>query len=345
MPAPTIHVVDLSAGDADIVATLGEACREVGFFLVVHHGVDAAVESEAWELTRAFFDLPLADRLQVAMPEPGYPYGYAPFAYESLASSLGDVTPPDLKETYTVGPPEDLAAIGRDPDEAWARLPTPWPTALPNARSVYRRYYDAMAELAARLLSFGARSLGLGADHFAPLIDRHVSALRMLNYPPLAQPPKPGQLRAGAHTDYGTLTILRQEQRPGGLQVLAPSESGRSRDGAPGAAASREWIDVDHVPGSFVVNLGDAMARWTNDRWRSTLHRVVVPPIGSDADARAESSGETRRQSIAFFHNANWDAVIECLAPCTDPQDPPRYVPIAAGPHLMAKFRSTQAVT
>jgi len=87
------------------------------------------------------------------------------------------------------------------------------------------------------------------------------------------------------------------------------------------------WHGVDPVPGSFVVNLGDAMARWTNDRWRSTMHRVLVP------------SG--RRQSIAFFHNANWDAVIECLPTCLAAGEVPKYAPIAAGPHLMQKFTST----
>ena len=85
---------------------------------------------------------------------------------------------------------------------------------------------------------------------------------------------------------------------------------------------------------SFVINLGDAMARWTNDRWRSTLHRVVTPPD--------DVASTARRQSIAFFHNANWDAVIDCLPTCLDPGESPRYAPVTAGDHLMSKFRSTQ---
>jgi isopenicillin N synthase-like dioxygenase len=92
-------------------------------------------------------------------------------------------------------------------------------------------------------------------------------------------------------------------------------------------AADGTWLDVVPEPGALVVNLGDAMARWTNDRWRSTMHRVVVP--------------ERRRQSIAFFHNANWDARIECLPTCLDADGAARYAPIEAGPHLMHKFRST----
>ncbi len=93
------------------------------------------------------------------------------------------------------------------------------------------------------------------------------------------------------------------------------------------------WADVPAVPGAFVINLGDAMARWTNDRWVSTMHRVVLPP--------ADAGPAARRQSIAFFHNANWDAVIECLPTCLDPGETPRYPPVAAGPHLMSKFQST----
>ncbi len=85
---------------------------------------------------------------------------------------------------------------------------------------------------------------------------------------------------------------------------------------------------------SLIINLGDAMARWTNDRWRSTLHRVVTPPAGVAATSR--------RQSIAFFHNANWDAVIECIPSCLAVGESPRYPPVTAGEHLMSKFRSTQ---
>ena len=98
-------------------------------------------------------------------------------------------------------------------------------------------------------------------------------------------------------------------------------------------APDGQWEPVAHVPGAFVVNLGDAMERWTIERWRSTLHRVVLPPPGSGSTAR--------RQSIAFFHNANWDARIECIPTCLEVGDVPSYPPIEAGPHLMAKFRST----
>jgi isopenicillin N synthase-like dioxygenase len=100
--------------------------------------------------------------------------------------------------------------------------------------------------------------------------------------------------------------------------------------------ARDHWLDVPPVPDGFVVNLGDSMAQWTNDQWRSTLHRVVAH---GDADGRSPA-----RQSFAFFHMANWDAIIECLPTCLAPGAVPRHAPVLAGPWLMSKFTSTVAV-
>jgi isopenicillin N synthase-like dioxygenase len=135
--------------------------------------------------------------------------------------------------------------------------------------------------------------------------------LRLLNYPPLPVL-KPGMTWAGEHTDYGILTIL-WSPNSGGLQ--AKNRAGR-------------WLDVDAAPDTFVINIGDLMMNWTNDRWVSTLHRVVP------------TSGDTtrRRQSIPFFYNPNPDALIECLPTCTDAQHPPKYVPILARDHLQMKI-------
>jgi isopenicillin N synthase-like dioxygenase len=185
---------------------------------------------------------------------------------------------------------------------------------------VMRDYYDQLAGLVHRLMTRMAIALDLPADVFDTAIDRHTSALRLLHYPDLSDHDvEQGQLRSGVHSDYGTLTLLRQDDAPGGLQV---------RD------VGGSWHDVPAVDGAYVVNVGDALERWTNDRWRSTLHRVVVPaePPWRDCD----------RQSIAFFHNANWDAVIECLPGCAEPGVAPTYPPVTAGRHLMDKFRSTQ---
>lgn len=303
-----VPVVDLSLPDAP--SALDDACRRVGFLTITGHGIDPDVVDGAWSTARAFFDLPLADRLQVAMPRPGYPYGYSPLAGETLARSLGETAPPDLKQSFAIGPVDPPRHRFADSDEEFAWSENLWPTALPQMRSAWERYYRDLSGLAARLLRIMALGLDLPSTHFDALIDRHTSAMRALDYP--GGDAAANQLGASAHTDYGTLTILLADPVQGGLQVQDPAGT---------------WHDVEAQPGTFVVNLGDAMARWTNDRWRSTMHRVVPPPA--------------RRQSIAFFHNANWDALIECLPTCLTPGATPRYAPIAAGPHLMQKFQST----
>ena len=306
-----VPVVDLGATNAPEL--IDEACERAGFITILGHGVADAVVADAWNSARAFFDLPLADRMAVAMPRPGYPYGYSPMAGETLTRSLGAVSEmavaPDLKESFAIGPVDRPTHTITDPDESFAWSENLWPAELPTLQPAWEAYFRAMSDLAARLLQLMAAGLGLPSTHFDSMIDRHTSAMRALNYPAVEHE---GRLGASAHTDYGTLTILLADPVVGGLQL----------EGADGV-----WHNVDAVPGSFVVNLGDAMARWTNDRWRSTMHRVQVPT--------------KRRQSIAFFHNANWDAVIECLPTCLPTGEIPKYKPIAAGPHLMQKFQST----
>ncbi len=170
-----------------------------------------------------------------------------------------------------------------------------------------------MEHLATTLMEAFAVGLGLEDDAFDPFIDRHGSALRLAHYPalPSGETHPAGRFRAGPHTDYGTFTVLWTDGEAG-LQV-------HSVEGG--------WVDVDTVESALLVNVGDLLARWTNDRWRSAMHRVLA-------------TGSGRRLAIPFFHNANWDARIECIV--SDGQ-PPRYPPTTAGAHLMAKFRSTVA--
>ncbi len=304
-----VPVVDISAANAPF--HINAACEDVGFLTIVGHGVSETIVDDAWCTAREFFDLPLDEKMRVAMPRPGYPYGYSPIAGETLAKSLGNGGAPDLKESFAIGPVDRPTHTITDPDEEFAWSQNLWPDALPQLRPAWELYFRSLGDLAARLLRLMAIGMELPEQHFDPMINRHTSAMRALSYPPRVHV-APGQLGASAHTDYGTLTILLADPVQGGLQVT--DDEGN-------------WHDVAAAPGSFVVNLGDAMARWTNDRWRSTMHRVQVP--------------QGRRQSIAFFHNANWDARIECLPTCLPAGEQPKYAPIAAGPHLMQKFQST----
>lgn len=308
---PTVPVIDLApflAGTPDgkrqVAAVAGQACQQIGFLTFTGHNVPANLVEQTSAVARQFFDLPDDQKRQLKLTPAGV--GYSPLRGERLAASLSadaprQAAPADLKESLNIG--ADFAL-------------NLWPAHPAELRPVMERYFTAMNRLAADLLRVFATALDLPEDYFAGKIDRASAFLRVINYPPPAEAPEPGQLRAGAHTDYGTLTILRSENVAGGLQV-------RSRAG--------DWLDVVVPPGAFVVNLGDMMMRWTNDRWTSTLHRVVNPP--------SAAGSASRRQSLAFFHNPNPDAVIECLPTCCGPDQPAKYPPILAGEFIQQKAR------
>jgi isopenicillin N synthase-like dioxygenase len=319
-PFPVFDLACFEAGSPGEKRVLGAGvdaiCRKTGFLAVAGHGVSDAVIGAAWTKAEAFFALPAERKRRAKAPYAGYPYGYLGPETESLARSRGVDAPPDIKESFNGGPARAPAGLA-DPEALhFCFAPTIWPDAPDGFREAWRSYYAAMEDLAARIMRSFAVALGLSEDFFAPFLSAPVSALRALNYPALAAPPKPGQIRAGAHTDYGSLTILLPQAGSRGLEILGPGG---------------EWMEVHPHPGAFVVNIGDLMSRWTNDRWTSTLHRVVIPDDG----------GARRRQSFAFFHQPNWDAEIATLDACLGPNEAPKYPPVRSGPYLMGKFKST----
>jgi isopenicillin N synthase-like dioxygenase len=290
--------------------------RATGFVAVTGHGVPDATIEAAWTAAASFFALPAERKARARAPYPGYPYGYLAPETESLARSHGIEAPPDRKESFNGGPMSAPSGL-TDPEAlAFCYAPTIWPEAPDGFRHAWAAYYAAMETLAERIMTAFAVALGLPEAFFAPFVDAPISALRALNYPALTSPPAPGQIRAGAHTDYGSLTILLPQAESRGLEIRAP-------DG--------NWIEVRPRPGAFIVNIGDLMGRWTNDRWTSTLHRVVIPADG----------GAARRQSFAFFHQPNWNAEIAPLDVCLAPGERPKYPPVRSGPYLMSKFKST----
>jgi isopenicillin N synthase-like dioxygenase len=295
-------------------------CREIGFMVISEHGVDPNLIEEVDSLSRAFFDLPVEEKMKIVRPAPDVTRGYMPMKAEVLVRSRGGEAPGDLNESLMIGPVDVTDdAYYTSPAAGRHFAPNLWPERPAALRAAYERYYRVVDALAIDLMRLFALALGLSEHWFDESVDRSISRLRVRNYPAPDAPPELGQLRASAHSDYGSLTILKTEDRPGGLQVLG-------KDGA--------WLDVPHVPGSFVVNIGDMLARWTNDRWVSTLHRVANPS--------ADRAAESRRQSIVFFQNPNYDAVVACLPGCADEANPPKYPPTTSGGHLREKFLSTQ---
>lgn len=322
-----VPVIDISAlyGDdneakAKVAAELDHACREIGFFQIKNHGIADDVIDGMYQSADTFFGLPEDEKRRVAQPSPDTVRGYSSIGEQAFSYSEDVHQPRDLHEKFDVGPVDfDSSDPYFSKENAGPHfLPNQWPEKPADMEQAWTTYFRAMNELSRKLMSAFALGLGLEPDFFVDTIDKDISMLRAINYPHLTTPPQPGQMRAGAHTDYGSLTIVRQEEAPGGLEVF-------TKDG--------DWIPVPVVPDALVVNIGDLMAQWTNDLWTSTRHRVRTPH--PDAD------GNTRRMSLVFFHQPNYDAMIECLPTCVAEGEQPRYAPISSGDHLTAKFAKT----
>ena len=313
--------VDL--GSPSAAADLDAACRAIGFMQITGHGVEPAVIERFVTAATAFFDLSVDEKRRYVPARRDHNRGYAELGSEALSYSLGVDTPPDLFEAFNIG--VDSWPAG-DPYYEAERdrtfCPNIWPERPAGLRAAFLEYFGAIEGLAHRISATMARALDLDPDFFADKTDRAVNTLRAINYQRRAGDPDPveGQMRMGAHTDYGILTVLLADPVPG-LQIVGPDDA---------------WHDVQPAPGAFLVNLGDALAVWTNDRWRSTLHRVVPPPRSQD--------GPVRRRSFAFFHDGNLDALMECLPTCTDAEHPPKYAPITIGQHLINKIMGPRAM-
>ena len=316
----SVPIIDLApyfsgtaAGRAEVARKVDEACRSIGFLVITNHGISPELIARVSALSRRFFELPLAEKRKVDRPREDAVRGYSAVGEEGLSYSLEEEAPGDLKESFSTGP-------SNVPDDEYHRGPAAGPHFEPNSwpdiagfREACEAYFDAMSDLARSLMRIFALSLELPEYFFDDKINEHISMFRVLSYPPQKEAPLPGQLRAGAHSDYGSLTIVLPDDK--GLQV-------RNKAG--------EWVDVPLIPGGLVVNIADLMMQWTNDQWVSTLHRVVNPPF--------EAASTNRRQSLVFFHQPNYDAMVECLRSCLAPGEKPKYAPISSGDHLMSKF-------
>lgn len=282
----TVPVIDLTGladggpGLARIAAEVDAACRQIGFFAIVGHGVDDELRRGALRLAAQLFALDdtAKDRLRVATP-PGVQRGYAGLGAEAQALASGGTTPPDLSETFAIGsePP-----VGHGP----FTVANPWPDRPTGFRETWTAYRHAMELLTRRLL--GACSLALRDDPLAldHLVTRPIGATRANHYPALDGAVAEGRWRGGAHTDYGTLTVLATDGVPG-LEI-------RAADGS--------WQPMEAPAGGFLVNVGDLLALLSRRRWRSTWHRVTTPPGPPPYPART---------SIAHFQFPNHDGIVE----------------------------------
>jgi isopenicillin N synthase-like dioxygenase len=313
--ADLVPIIDLTpwfTGGADdqraVAAAVDEALRTSGFLLITGHGVPDEVRAAARATARKFFALPAAAKARYATQVGGR--GWLPPGAEANGYAEGTETPPDLKESFSLAAdqPTGDAAI----DARWFR-PNVWPAEVPGLEPVITDYIDRMHRLSDQLMALCAVALGLPAGHFEPFLNHPTYGVNLNWYPPMApaQAPEPGQYRIGPHTDFGTVTVLDREPGRGGLQVC-------SADGT--------WADAPYDPAALTVNIGDLLARWTGDRWRSTRHRVLPP--------QPEAPGEDLL-SLIFFYETNHDAVIESLPA---PIGRTTFPPVVAHEYLKGKL-------
>ncbi|MEX0303339.1 MAG: isopenicillin N synthase family dioxygenase [Leisingera sp.] len=301
---PVIDISALNSGGSlfDVAKEIRWALTNVGFFYVKNHGVPKAVMSGAFDETRAFFDLPLEEKMDLHISKSG-------LALRGYIEIFGENTDPkktkDLKECFDIGPE---CPGGSTPFFG----PNLWPDTRPEFSKAVYGYHEEMKGLAQRLMRAIAVSLDLEADFFAPRMQNPITIQRLLHYPPQEGQIDESVMGIGAHTDYGSLTILAQDD-VGGLQVM-------NRDGA--------WVEGPPIAGTYVINIGDLIQRLTNDLYLANLHRVV------------NASGR-ERYSIPFFIDADADAVFQPLENCVSTDNPARYQPVTCGAHKFSRFKDS----
>ena len=321
----TVPVIDITsfrmpyadaAARSEVVRQVDAAARTVGFMQITGHGIPATTLSEFTIATDAFFALDAQAKARYRCP-PGINRGYSPPKAESLANSLGLASAADLFEAINVGASTaDFPGLDLPEDVYAANV---YPAEVPGFEAAVTAWFDAAGRVARTMVRIFGVALGGREDYFEQHTDHSIDVLRMNNYrlpAPDVQLEK-DQLGMGAHTDYGIVTVLWADQVPG-LEI----------HGADG-----NCHPVMPADGALLVNLGDATARWTNEEWISTLHRVA---------ARRIDGALVPRRSAAYFHDGNVDAVIECLPSCVSVDNPARYEPVTVGEHLAAKLAGSR---
>lgn len=309
---PIIDISGLRNGDlADrrrVARQIRLACLDKGFFYISGHGISEQLIDKVLAQAKRFFDLPLDQKMALDKATSKANRGYEPLSGQRLEEG----TPPDLKESYFVGselPPDDPRVLRGQ----FGRGLNQWPDTLPGFRDELEHYYAAMTELGGRLYVALALSLELEEDYFETFYSEPLNTLRMIHYPPQPAHTDPDQKGCGAHTDFGGLTLLLQDS-VGGLQVWDE-----------GAGA---WIDAKPVANTYVVNLGDFISLWTNNTYRSTMHRVI------------NASGR-ERYSVPFFVNGDPDFQISCIPSCLAAGETSKFPPTTITEHFKAMFSKT----
>jgi len=307
---PVIDVTGLGGSSAKKATVAGEiraACTGSGFFYITGHGIPPTLFEQLFQQSRAFFALPLEQKDALAMSKWNCNRGYEPLRAQRLEADA----PPDLKEGFQIGVelPAGHPALGYDTTN---HGPNHWPSNMPEFKRIMEAYLGQMLRVSKLLMRGLARSLDLAEDYFDGFGDAPIATLRLLHYPPQPPNPAPNEKGCGAHTDWGAVTLLLQDAS-GGLEVQA-------RDG--------KWIPAPPIPGTLVINIGDLFARWTNNLYHSTMHRVI------------NRSGRDR-YSVPFFFDGPSDYRVSCIPTCLKVGESPLFQEITVKGHLDDMMRRT----
>ncbi|THV08323.1 Clavaminate synthase-like protein [Dendrothele bispora CBS 962.96] len=321
---PVINFAQFRAAKSDsekkiTAKKIVHAFKESGFIYVESHGIPTETVSKVFKESAAFFKLPVDVKQKLAWEDPRSNRGYVQIGRERVtqATDAAEIASlrekaPDLKETME---------IGRDWDSEWKNM---WPqeSDAPGFKSTMLQFFQTCHDFHVEMMRSIALGLDLQEDFFDKKIDKQCHNLRLLSYPPMKTSllREDGQARAGAHSDYGTLTLLFQDM-VGGLEVQNPHTG--------------NFIPATPIPGTIVINVGDLLARWSNDVLRSTLHRVVAPPVMKISETEAVTPA---RQSVAFFSNPNFDTEIECLPNCGSPA---KYPSVNTEKYIVGRLAAT----
>lgn len=298
---PVIDLTDTMAGrpgaEAKSARDIHDALTGIGFFVMVGHGIPASLIERTFADAKRLHDLPMEKKVALRLNEHNNGY-MAMGRYAVWTSDVNDNDKPDLNEAFFVKRERDPSHPMRVAGRRFAG-PNMWPddADLPGFKANIVEYLRVMEDFTNRLLPAVALALDLDRSFFLPHFVDSQFNLRLSHYPPVAA--ETNQFGIAPHTDANFMTFLPQSEVPG-LQVRTPS---------------KQWIDVPSIPGSFAVNSGDTLRRWSNARFKSTPHRAL-PPVGQ------------HRYAVPFFLAPHLDSMIECLPTCTGPDNPPRWEPM-----------------
>ncbi|KUJ07077.1 putative gibberellin 20 oxidase [Mollisia scopiformis] len=314
--AGNIHIplVDISpyfSGDAvgkqKVADEIRDAFENQGFLQVIGHTVPLDIQDRYLAAIAEFFSLPLADKESVSQSNSKCHRGYERIGGQKL-DELDENATPDQKEGFSIRRERPLGRFLEGPNQ--------WPATMPHLKDVYMEYFDAVHQLSKTMFRLIALSLGLSEDHFDYFASdpNSICLCRAHHYPPTPKDSAGRTRGVGAHSDFGALTLLLQDN-VGGLEVLHKPTS--------------TWHAVTPIQGAYVVNIGDLMQIWTNNRYKSTMHRVISPLSEHD------------RYSSAFFNDGALDTIVECISTCLGPGEKPMYAPIRVEDHCIKRYQQS----